>query len=131
MFKKGDKVKIVKVTPGQSYYETKKKYLGQTFTMEYPNFHSGQTYKHHLSMGSEFDWSDAELKKVKVKPLKFPYFVLQYEIDGDPIEEIQTLKLVKQRIEEPHKVRGHSFVVYEVTSKRVISIEQRIEIKGI
>lgn len=73
------------------------------------------------------------VKKGKSKKILPPKFLLQYEIDGDPIEEFQTLNEVKKRVKELHEKRGHSFVVYEVKNKIVLDVKEvkTLKIKGI
>jgi len=75
---------------------------------------------------------DSWLKLVsRAKP---PKFILQYELDEDPVEEFQTLKEVKKRIQELSKrddLKRHSIRVYEIKKMWTPTLEETVKIKGL
>lgn len=74
-----------------------------------------------------------DFELVKNAPNIIPKFLLQYEIDSDPIEEFTTLIAVKKRIKELVPKGGHSFIVWEIKKKIVLDVSkvENIVIKGI
>ncbi len=130
MIKNGDLVKVVKVLKSSEYPNEKRRFVGQKFTVTGADFHSHDKFKHHLSMGSTYDWADSELQIVKKPVLKTPFFLLKYEIKSDPIEEIQTMEGVQGRIQDLFENHGgHSFEVFEVSKKIKVEVTKKTEIK--
>lgn len=61
-------------------------------------------------------------------------FLLQYELDEDPIEEFETIEQVKERIEElvlDKNLKRDSIVVWEVSKKTKIEVKTNVEIIGL
>lgn len=80
------------------------------------------------------DYLEKNFIKKSNKKVKPPKFILQYEIDEDPIEEFQTLKEVKNRISElAIDEEAHSFKVYQVTKLIIpeVSVKEVAVIKGL
>ncbi len=65
----------------------------------------------------------------KVVAPKPPLFILQYEVDGDPIEKFQTLKEVKARIAELKEDGGHSFEVFKIEKAYTVTLSTLVELK--
>lgn len=63
---------------------------------------------------------------------KKPNFLLQYELDEDPIEEFETMKEVEERIQElseRNDLKRDSLVIYEIAKKYEVKIETKISKK--
>lgn len=96
--------------------------------------HSDGWYDVSWDNGETNSYNEEDLELVKKAELpKPPKFILQYEIDEDPIEEFQTLREVEKRIRELVNEGGHSFKVYEVKKMTIPEVEKKevISIKGL
>lgn len=72
--------------------------------------------------------SYTQTKTSKVK------FLLQYELDEDPVEEFETIAQVKKRIKELAKrddLKRWSIVVYEIKKVMPIELIDSVKIKGL
>lgn len=84
----------------------------------------------------EHDWANTELVQVKRnikagKP-KPVHFLLQYQLDEDPIEEFSTMNEVEERLKElaeDENLQRDSIVLYEIKSKKQVLLETKITIK--
>jgi len=124
-FKKGDRVKIARAIIGED-----DKYVGRVFTVNKYDEDSEMYLLNNCSVGMK----ESQLTKVSGggsnKPVRF---LLQYELDEDPIEEFSTMEEVNERIkelvEEEEDLNRDSMVVYEIKSKKTVKVETKITIK--
>jgi hypothetical protein len=67
--------------------------------------------------------------RTKPKPIKF---LLKYDLDEDPIEEFSTMDEVRERIDylvkNERSLKRDSMVVYEIRSKKTVSVETKIKL---
>ena len=131
-FKKGDKVKCIKIN-SNAYFTNPT--IGKIYIV---------SDKISSNMSNGGDWfidnkdmnlleQDFELlkggKKIKLKKVNF---ILQYELDEDPIEEFETLVQVRKRIKElleDETLKRDSLKVYEIKSVKEVKLSTQIIIK--
>lgn len=125
-FKKGQKVKIIadSTSHGGS--------IGMVVTIK--NLYDGKSDVYYVEEFSSYI-NEADMKKYDPKaPINF---LLKYDLKSDPLEECATLEEVKERIEELVKNKDEnglkldSITIYEIKSVKKITIETKVEIKGI
>lgn len=95
-FKIKDKVKIVKVfNEDGSICTEHSEDIGKIFVVESVNKYAKFPYSLE---GIDSDWKDQELKLIST--YKLPKFLLQYELDEDPVEYFDNLPQVRKRLKE-------------------------------
>jgi hypothetical protein len=123
-FKVGDKVKFTRVIISED-----EPYFGKTLTVS-----KVLADNYYALKGCSTDMKGSQLERVgkagKLKPVRF---LLQYELEEDPIEEFSTMEEVNARIkelvEEEEDLKRDSMVVYEIKSKKQVKVETKISIK--
>lgn len=111
MFKVGDKVRVIKVDEDNDIK------IGSIGTIT------------DKDDDEWFSTNQLELASIKPRPVNF---LLKYDLNEDPIEEFETMDQVNDRIKallERSDLKRDSMVVYEIKSKRAVSIETKIKFK--
>lgn len=150
-FKKGDKVKVINDGSVYTSYERLARRLG---AKKYVDFGDNNIEKNtigkvinvgkHEDSGSDIaliicdekeiliDFDGLELiKRGNYKEPKVN-FLLQYELEEDPIEEFETIVQVRKRIKEllqRDDLKEDSMKVYEVKNVKQVKINKQIVIK--
>ena len=73
-------------------------------------------------------------KRGRPAKVKTAQYLLQYELETDPVEEFADLKDVKERLQELAKnkdLKRDKIFLYEIKNKVKVELEDRITIKGI
>ncbi|MDD5551100.1 MAG: hypothetical protein PHS34_07570 [Candidatus Omnitrophica bacterium] len=100
------------------------------------NLYGGIYYYGAIKSNDELisGWLEKELRLVKKgKPTKVNY-LLQYELENDPIEEFETIKQVEERIKElaeDKNLQEDSIVLYKIASVKHIKIKREVVIEGL
>lgn len=141
--KVGDRVKLTTTKHGDSranpvYGGVQGKTTGTILSVDHE---SQWVHEVKWDNGEHNTYLIGDLELVKVgKPIKEPpiKFLLQYELDEDPVEEFATLNDLKRRLQEivadnPRSLKRDRIYVYEVKKKIKIDVEEKttIKIKGI
>ncbi len=130
-FKVGDKVKIIKIIDddGDMYQKDKGK-IGKITDID-----NNHTHPYSLDckglMADFFLENELELVK-KSKPAKPPKFLLQYELDEDPIEYFEMLPQARNRLKELVKdetLKRHTVRLFELKRELSVEIKDNISIK--
>lgn len=134
-FKIGDKVRTI--SSKQNYSHRR---VGYEFVIEEIHHDKGYPtwYREKRGVASGVAETSLELVKIKntmAKNSKEPKinFLLQYELEEDPIEEYETEQQVKDRIKELSEIsdlQEDSIVVYDVSRVRKISLKRELVIEG-
>jgi hypothetical protein len=136
MFKIGDKVRILNRDLRCSAHS-----IGDIGTIVRID-DSDMPYEIYIPGSSKTHWSSAKgielvtskgkrgRPSTKPRPVKF---LLKYDLDEDPIEEFETMEQVTDRIDylvkNESSLKRDSMIVYEIKSKKVVSVETKIKMK--
>jgi len=132
-FKVGDMVDIVKSTYEGRPHLPSQKYVGKIGKItEIDNEAFYPINVKVKGLGEQaFVSSDLKLSGKKEPKINF---LLQYELEEDPIEEFETEKEVKDRIKELSERRDlqeDSLIVYDVSRVRKITLKRELVIEGL
>lgn len=132
MFKIGDVV-------GCSDFECKAIYRGLSNNTNL--YHVLERMDGNTTGGGQNGWWQVKFNEIiklagSDKPAKVlpPKFLLQYELDEDPVEEFQTITEVKKRLQELSKyktLKRDRIFVYEIKKKVKVELEDKVVIKGL
>jgi hypothetical protein len=133
-FKKGDTVKILKSMIDGVPHDGSQEFVGRVGRIV--SIDSSAAFPYEVSvmgMGKQ-DFEGPDLKLLKNGKEPKVNFLLQYELESDPVEPFETEQEVKDRIKELSErsdLQEDSLVVYDVSRVRKITLKRELVIEGL
>lgn len=132
-FKVGDKLKVLDTSNVRSYHAEES--IGKTFVLDSVRAASlnqnDRICPFNNDFGCNYKASDFKIFGSKTKKQKPPKFLLQYELDEDPVEYFDSLPQVRKRLKELTKdetLKRHTVRLFELKKELSVDIKETTSI---